>query len=97
ERIRDLPEDRTGRPQCRPGEGAGRAAEKEVVIDRSALRARLADVRARIARAAGRAGRDPASIRLVAVSKTFPAEYVRSAADAGQVDFGENKVQEALG
>jgi len=66
------------------------------VIDRSALRARLADVRARIARAAGRAGRDPASIRLVAVSKTFPAGYVRAAADAGQIDFGENKVQEAL-
>jgi pyridoxal phosphate enzyme (YggS family) len=58
--------------------------------------ARLADVRARIARAAGRAGRDPSSVRLVAVSKTFPAEYVRAAADAGQVDFGENKVQEAL-
>ena len=66
------------------------------MIDRSALRARLADVRARIARAAGRAGRDPASIRLVAVSKTFPAGYVRAAADAGQIDFGENKVQEAL-
>jgi len=66
------------------------------VIDRSALRARLADVRARIARAAGRAGRDPASIRLVAVSKTFPAGYVRAGADAGQIDFGENKVQEAL-
>jgi len=60
------------------------------------LRARLADVRARIARAAGRAGRDPASIRLVAVSKTFPAEFVRAAADLGQIDFGENKVQEAL-
>jgi pyridoxal phosphate enzyme (YggS family) len=57
----------------------------------------LADVRARIARAAGRAGRDPSSIRLIAVSKTFPAEYVRAAADAGQIDFGENKVQEALG
>jgi pyridoxal phosphate enzyme (YggS family) len=67
------------------------------VIDALALRARLADVRARIARAAGRAGRDPSSIRLIAVSKTFPAEYVRAAADAGQVDFGENKVQEALG
>ena len=66
------------------------------MIDRSALRARLADVRARITRAAGRAGRDPASIRLVAVSKTFPAGYVRAAADAGQIDFGENKVQEAL-
>jgi pyridoxal phosphate enzyme (YggS family) len=67
------------------------------VIDAPALRARLADVRARIARAADRAGRDPSSIRLIAVSKTFPAEYVRAAADAGQVDFGENKVQEALG
>ena len=66
------------------------------MIDRPALRARLADVRARIARAADRAGRDPASIRLVAVSKTFPAEYVRGAADAGQIEFGENKVQEAL-
>jgi pyridoxal phosphate enzyme (YggS family) len=66
------------------------------VIDAVALRARLADVRSRIERAAGRAGRDPASIRLVAVSKTFPAEYVRALADAGQIDFGENKVQEAL-
>jgi pyridoxal phosphate enzyme (YggS family) len=66
------------------------------VIDAAALRARLADIRSRIERAAGRAGRDPASIRLVAVSKTFPAEYVRALADAGQTDFGENKVQEAL-
>ena len=66
------------------------------MIDAVALRARLADVRSRIERAAGRAGRDPASIRLVAVSKTFPADYVRALADAGQIDFGENKVQEAL-
>ena len=66
------------------------------MIDASALRARLADVRARIARAAGRAGRDPSSIKLIAVSKTFSAEHVRAAAEAGQVDFGENKVQEAL-
>jgi len=65
------------------------------VID-SDLRARLADVRARIARAAGRAGRDPSSIRLVAVSKTFSADHVRTAADLGQIDYGENKVQEAL-
>jgi pyridoxal phosphate enzyme (YggS family) len=56
----------------------------------------LADVRARIARAADRAGRDPATIRLIAVSKTFPAAAVRAAAAAGQIDFGENKVQEAL-
>jgi PLP dependent protein len=66
------------------------------VIDVPALRARLADIRAGIARAADRAKRDPSSIRLVAVSKTFSADHVRAAADAGQVDFGENKVQEAL-
>lgn len=60
------------------------------------IRERLAEVRARIARAAGRARRDPASVRLVAVSKTFPADAVREAAEAGQLDFGENKVQEGL-
>ncbi len=66
------------------------------MIDAVSLRARLADVRDRIARAADRAGHDPASVRLIAVSKTFDAEHVRAAAGAGQVDFGENKVQEAL-
>ena len=66
------------------------------MTDPAALRARLADVRDRIARAAARAGRDPSSIRLVAISKTFSADDVRAAADCGQVDFGENKVQEAL-
>jgi pyridoxal phosphate enzyme (YggS family) len=49
-----------------------------------------------MARAATRAGRDPASIRLVAVSKTFGVDDVRAAAACGQIDFGENKVQEAL-
>jgi pyridoxal phosphate enzyme (YggS family) len=66
------------------------------VIDSAALRTRLSRVRERIARAAGRIGRDPASIRLVAVSKTFPADCIRALADTGQIDFGENKVQEAL-
>jgi PLP dependent protein len=66
------------------------------LTDPAALRARLDSVRERIARAAGRAGRDPASVRLVAISKTFPADDVRAAALAGQVHFGENKVQEAL-
>jgi pyridoxal phosphate enzyme (YggS family) len=65
------------------------------VLDPAALRARLTGVRDRIARAASRAGRDPASIQLVAVSKTFPADAVRILADAGETDFGENKVQEA--
>lgn len=57
---------------------------------------RLAEVRARIADAAGRAGRKPDDVRLIAVSKTHTIDAVRAAADAGQIDFGENKVQEAL-
>jgi pyridoxal phosphate enzyme (YggS family) len=57
---------------------------------------RLAIVRQRIAAAARSAGRDPSSIRLVAVSKTFPIDAVRDAWRAGQRDFGENRVQEAL-
>lgn len=57
---------------------------------------RLAEIRTRIADAAGRAGRLPDSVRLIAVSKTHPIDAVRAAADAGQLDFGENKVQEAL-
>jgi len=59
------------------------------------IESRLADVRDRIARAASRAHRDPSHIKLIAVSKTFGADAVREAASAGQVDFGENKVQEA--
>jgi pyridoxal phosphate enzyme (YggS family) len=55
---------------------------------------RLEEVRARIARAAERAKRDPASVRLLAVSKTQPASAVREAYDAGQRAFGENYVQE---
>ena len=66
------------------------------MIDSAALTARLASVRDRVARAAGRARRDPSSVRVVAVSKTFTAEHVRAAAAAGQLDFGENKVQEGL-
>jgi len=57
---------------------------------------RLAGVRARIDAAARSAGRDPASVRLIAVSKTFPIDSVREAYAAGQRDFGENRVQEAL-
>lgn len=61
-----------------------------------AIADQLALVQARIAAAAQRSGRDPASITLVAVSKTFPFDAVREAAAAGQRDFGENRVQEAL-
>jgi PLP dependent protein len=66
------------------------------VFDSVALESRLSSVRARIARAASRAKRDPATVRLIAVSKTFSSDYVRAAAVAGQLDFGENKVQEGL-
>lgn len=66
------------------------------MLDPSSIQTRLDRVRERIARAASRGGRDPALIRLVAVSKTFDADCVRAAAAAGQRDFGENKVQEAL-
>jgi pyridoxal phosphate enzyme (YggS family) len=57
---------------------------------------RLADVRVRIDAAARSVGRDPASVRLIAVSKTFPLPLIRDAYAAGQRDFGENRVQEAL-
>ena len=56
---------------------------------------RLAEVRQRIADAARGAGRDPADITLVAVSKTHGADRVREMLDAGQRVFGENRVQEA--
>jgi pyridoxal phosphate enzyme (YggS family) len=57
----------------------------------------LAEVRERIARAARRAGRDPASVQLLAISKTWPAADVRALAALGQRDFGENRAQELLG
>jgi len=57
---------------------------------------RLAAVHERIAAAARTVGRPPSSIRLVAVSKTFPLDAIRDAYAAGQREFGENRVQEAL-
>mgnify|MGYP006282918491 FL=1 len=59
--------------------------------------ARLADVRGRIADAAREAGRDPAEVHLVAVSKTFGPEAIIPVIEAGQRVFGENRVQEAQG
>ncbi|MCP2256973.1 hypothetical protein LX15_000656 [Streptoalloteichus tenebrarius] len=55
----------------------------------------LARVRERIAAACAAAGRDPAEVRLLAVTKTFPAEDVARLADLGQTEFGENREQEA--
>ncbi|MBU5612704.1 YggS family pyridoxal phosphate-dependent enzyme [Geomonas azotofigens] len=56
----------------------------------------LREIRERIARAATRAGRDPETVRLVAVSKTKPAAAIAEAFACGQVIFGENYVQELV-
>jgi pyridoxal phosphate enzyme (YggS family) len=68
----------------------------EIPSRRDEIATGLSAVRQRLARALERAGRLPSSVRLVAISKTRPAEDVRAAFDAGQVDFGENRVQEAV-
>ncbi len=60
------------------------------------LQTRWENVQARIDRACAQAGRPPASVRLLAVSKTQPALAVRQSASLGQTAFGENYVQEAL-
>ena len=61
----------------------------------SDLKANYESILQRIADAASRSGRDPAEIKLVAVSKTHPASTIRAAIEAGCKIFGENKVQEA--
>ena len=58
---------------------------------------RLAGVEAGIAAAAARAGRKPAEVQLIAVSKTHDADAIRPLIAAGQRHFGENRVQEAAG
>jgi pyridoxal phosphate enzyme (YggS family) len=61
------------------------------------LEANLEAVRSRIAEAAARAGRDPSTITLVAVTKVFPASAIREAYALGVSDFGENYLQEFEG
>ncbi len=61
------------------------------------IRNNIEKVNERIARACRRAGRQPESVTLVAVSKTFPAERVREAYEAGLRCFSENRIQEAEG
>ncbi len=63
--------------------------------NRDAIAANLAAVRGRIAEAARAAGRDPAGVTLVAVSKTHGRERIEAALAAGQRVLGENRVQEA--
>jgi pyridoxal phosphate enzyme (YggS family) len=68
------------------------------MVDRSAagFAERLAAVRRRIDEAASSAGRDPSSVSLIAVGKTFPAEVVAAAVEGGAADLGENRVQEGV-
>jgi PLP dependent protein len=61
------------------------------------IRENLASIQGRMAAAASRVGRDPDSVRLVAVSKKVAPEAIREAADCGQRLFGESYLQEALG
>lgn len=65
-------------------------------MDSRPVAGRLAAVRERIAAACGRAGRDPASVRLVTVTKQVPLPLVVEAVRAGALDLGENRVFDAL-
>jgi pyridoxal phosphate enzyme (YggS family) len=73
------------------------SGERIEASEHQAIVARLEAIRAAIARAAHDYGRDPAKITLIAVSKTFPAEAILPALEAGQRVFGENYVQESMG
>jgi pyridoxal phosphate enzyme (YggS family) len=77
-----------GSPPAQPGRDDG--AQRRAVIA-----ARLAQVRSRIAAAATAAGRDPAAVTLIAVTKTCPATDVLHLAALGVPDIGENRDQEA--
>ncbi len=63
-------------------------------VETSSISANLEAIRERIRRAAQRSGRRPEEITLVSVAKTFPAESIRAAYEAGVRHFGENRVQE---
>jgi pyridoxal phosphate enzyme (YggS family) len=67
-----------------------------MAIDSKPLQAALTQIRLRIAESCQHAGREPDSVLLIAVSKTFPADAVVQAANAGQRHFGENYLQEAV-
>ena len=71
-------------------------SDKSEHYDPETVRDRLLVVQGNIARAAEAAGRDVSDVTLIAVSKTQPADAIVEAIEAGQVDFGENRVQEAL-
>jgi pyridoxal phosphate enzyme (YggS family) len=74
----------------------GGATQEEAVLD-AALPRNLARVREAVAAAAARSGRDPAAVRLVAVTKGCAPPVLRALAALGALDVGENRVQEADG
>lgn len=65
-------------------------------MEEVSLAQRLEEVRQRIARAAARAGRDPAQVTLVGITKGVPPERIRAAVELGLGDVGENRAQELL-
>jgi pyridoxal phosphate enzyme (YggS family) len=65
-------------------------------VDTAQIVENVSLVRGKIEQAARRAGRDPQEITLVAVSKTFPAEAISAAVEAGITDIGESRVQEGI-
>jgi PLP dependent protein len=77
------------------GGGYGRRSIKTMTETSADPRTRLAGVLDRIDAAARSAGRDPASVRLVAITKTYGAEAIAPVLEAGHRTFGENRVQEA--
>ena len=85
----------TRHSQCDDGEMALHSASNPASV--STIADRLAEIRSQIAVAAVAAGRDPESVELCVVSKTFPPEVIHEAMDAGQRLFGENRPQEAMG
>ncbi len=76
--------------------GSGHPSAPASLSSHHPIARNLRDIRHRVGVAARAAGRNPDEVRLIAVSKTFGIDQVRMAANAGQAEFGENRVQEAL-
>src|SRR5207247_2413233 len=74
--------------------GWSAAAVRGRITGVTSIAERWQTVRGRVEAACVRAGRDPASVAIVAVSKTHPVEAIRAAAAAGATDFGESYAQE---
>ena len=81
-------------PAFSPQGGRSEASKMRMSMDPSHLAANLDDIRRRIAQACREAGRDPAEVALLPVSKTFGPEAIRAAVALGLHRFGENRVQE---